>query len=173
MEGFPNWAPWWDVLAVVLLALLALTWWLARTARREPPHVGPEEHPIGSRPGCPGCRCGREAAVAVEAALVLPLLLLVTLGGLDLGLLVADGIVAQQVAGEACGAVAAGEAHAPALTPLTGGGWTVEILLDEAGWVEVEVGHSRPALAPFLGGERSVTRVATCRVDVDDEEELA
>lgn len=160
--GLAGWRPWVDVLAMVVVALstvvvVSILKTVRARARWE------REARQAARERAWRLR-DQSGAAAVEAALVLPILLLVALGGLDLGLLVVDHGLAASTASEVCRAVAAEEPHEPAvLSPVSGGAFAVSIVLVD-GWADVEVSHSRPPFAPMLPGDRTVLRTASCVV---------
>ena len=148
-----SWAPWQDAVGMLLLGGVVFAvivgrakWRQTRAARERADRAW---------------RYGQDGVVAVEAAIILPVLLLLTLGGIDVGLYVVDAGLASSTASEVCRAVAAGEPHDPAiLTPVSGGAFAVSVVLSD-GWVEVEVTHDRPALSP-VPGSRTLTRTASC-----------
>jgi hypothetical protein len=148
------------VVAVVLAVAvrIAAGWWRRHRAevehREAAPDVRRHLRAVGLLDaGDVGPRDG--GVVAVELAVLLPLLLLLIVGGLDLSLMMVDASAAQHAA-----AVVAqdGCADTTAADPmLTGDGWTVT----EDGTVAT-VTRTRPSFGPFGGAERTVTRTAVC-----------
>lgn len=163
-----SWAPWWDVVALAVVAgCVVVLWSIGSTVRRRSraDRDAKERARRAWRYG-DGASVSwlddQRGAAAVEAALVLPVLLLVALGGIDVGLLVVDAGLAGSTASEVCRATVAGEPYEQAvLSPVSGGEFAVSVVSAD-GWVTVEVTHSRPSFAPMIPGDRTVARTAAC-----------
>jgi Flp pilus assembly pilin Flp len=103
-----------------------------------------------------------DGVVAVEMALLLPLVVLLIVGGIDLGYAMSDRVLASHAASEICRKVAVGEDPAGLLP--TGDGWTYSPWAGDypSGLIGVEVTRTRAAWIPVGSTERVVAVRAVC-----------